>query len=171
MDDLRKLFSKIYDEHIDKIYRFVYLKVNSREIAEDLTSEAFSKTWAVFRTKKEIENIKAFLYKTARNLVTDYYRQKGKIRIVAMDNPFLVDPRYNLEEEAKVNSDILYIRKALSDLKEDYQNVIIWYYLDDLSIGDISKILGRTEQTTRVLLHRALKALKNKLEPSLSKEA
>ena len=165
MENLRKTFGKIYDKYIDKIYRFVYLKVNTQEIAEDLTSEAFLKTWAVYQKKgKEIENIQAFLYKTARNLVVDYYRQKGKISIVPPIDPLIIDPRCNLEEKAKLASDIEKVKESLSSLKEDYQNIIIWHYLEGLSVVEIAEMLGKTAPTTRVLLHRALKSLKEKVE-------
>jgi len=165
MANLKKIFSKIYDQYIDKIYRFVFFKVNSKDIAEDLTSEIFLRVWKRFKNQEQkIENIQAFLYKTARNLITDYYREKGKVRIVSAENPGITDPRENLEEKAILASDIEKVREALSTLKDDYQNVIIWYYLDDLSISEISDLLGRTETATRVLIHRALKSLKNKLE-------
>lgn len=167
MENKRKSFSRIYDKYIDKIYRFVFLKVDSQEIAEDLTAEAFSKTWVSFKKKgPEIENIQAFLYKTARNLVIDYYRQKGRFPVISADNPSIVDPRQDLEEKAIINSDIEYIRQALVNLNEDYQNAIIWYYLDDLSVSEVSQLLGRTKEATRVLIHRALNALKKEIKES-----
>ena len=46
MPDSRKKFSKIYDQYINKIYRFILLKVSSQEIAEDLTSETFLRLMA-----------------------------------------------------------------------------------------------------------------------------
>ena len=168
MDNPREKFSEIYDKYIDRIYRFVFLKVSSQEIAEDLTSDAFSRTWVAFKKKgQEIDNIQAFLYKTARNLVTDHYRQKGRIRIISIDNPLIIDPRQNLEEDSEVNSDMEIIKTALADLKDDYQSVLIWHYLDDLSIDEVSELLGRTNGTTRVLIHRALKALKKSLRDKI----
>jgi len=165
MEEQRKIFSQIYDQYIDKIYRFVFFKVNSQEVAEDLASETFMKTWQVFKNEdSKIENVQAFLYKTARNLVTDYYRQKGKAQIVSAENSSIIDPRENLGIKAELNSDIEGIRKAISFLKDDYQNVIIWHYLDDLPITKIAALLDRTEPATRVLLHRALKSLKQKLD-------
>jgi RNA polymerase sigma-70 factor (ECF subfamily) len=164
MADTRKTFGQIYDRYIEKIYRFIFFKVNSQEIAEDLASETFLKTWAVFKNGKEIENMQAFLYKTARNLVIDYYREKGKVQIVSADNPSITDPSQNLEERAVLNSDLENVSQALTKLKEDYQDVIIWHYLDDLPIQEISYMLGRTEDATRVLLHRALKALKEEIK-------
>jgi len=164
MKNPRKIFSQIYDRYIDKIYRFIFFKVNSQPIAEDLTSETFLKTWETFKNGNKIENPQAFLYKTARNLVIDFYREKGKVQIVSDENPFIPDPSQNLEEKAILRSDLDQIRQALTNLKDDYQNVIIWHYLDDLPISEISHMLDRTEEATRVLLHRALNALKNEVE-------
>ena len=168
MANLRKIFSQIYDRYIDKIYRFIFLKVNSQEIAQDLTSETFLRGWESFQAKnEEIENIQAFLYRIARNLVTDYYREKGRTQVVSAEFVSIVDPRQNLEEKSLLNSDVDNIKRALASLKENYQNVIIWHYLDDLPIQEIAIMLDRSEEATRVLLHRALKALKNELNQSV----
>lgn len=166
MEDYRKAFGEIYDKYIDKIYRFIFLKVNSREAAEDLCSETFLKTWNVFRgdSKAEIENIQAFLYKVARNLVTDYYRKNNRAQIVPMENIQLINHRIDLEKDAALRSDLNTVSRAIAELKDDYQNVLIWRYLDDLSVSEIGQLLGRTESATRVLLHRAIKAVRNKLE-------
>ncbi len=162
-DKRKEIFSQIYDKYIDKIYRFIYLKVNSQEKAQDLCSETFLRGWKAFSNGAKIENPQAFLYKTARNLVIDYYRDKGKVKIVSADNPFLADPSPSLEEIANLDSDLGRVKEALNELKDDYQNVIIWHYLDDLSIPEISRMLDRTEEATRVLLSRALKAIRTRL--------
>jgi len=163
MANLRKVFSKIYDQYINKIYRFIFLKVNSQEIAQDLCSETFLRGWESFKNGNKIENPQAFLYKIARNLVTDYYREKAKTRVVSAEFVPVADPRPGLDERVMLGSDLEVVRRALAILKEDYQNVIIWHYLDDLPIQEVAEMMGRTEETTRVLLHRALKALRQKL--------
>lgn len=165
MNNPEKKFSKIYDQCIDKIYRFVFVKVNSQETAEDITSKVFIRGWEVFKERAdEIENPSAFLYQIARNLVTDYYREKGRTQIVSADLKFnLADPRTNLQERAIMNADMQKIRLAIKDLNEDYQNVVIWHYLDDLSIKEVAKLLDRSEEATRVLLHRALNSLRETL--------
>ena len=160
MANLRKTFSKIYDQYIDKIYRFIFLKVNSQEIAQDLTSETFLRGWESFKNGNKIENPQAFLYKIARNLVTDHYREKGKTKIVSAEYVKITDPRTNLEEKALLKSDFDNVRTALVSLKEEYQDIIIWYYLDDLSISEIAKMLDKSEGATRVMLYRALKTLR-----------
>jgi RNA polymerase sigma-70 factor (ECF subfamily) len=170
MANLRKTFSEIYEQYIDKIYRFIFLKVNSQEVAQDLTSETFLRTWRKFSQGEgnPIKNPQAFLYQTARHLVIDYYREKGRGVVVSAELSALIDPRQDLEEKAILRSDLETIRKALAELKEEQQDVIIWHYLDDLPISEVAKILDRTEEATRVLLHRALNSLREKVNQLIS---
>ena len=172
MSDLRRVFSKIYDQNIDKIYRFIFLKVNSQEIAQDLCSETFLRTWEKFKQGKgnPIQNPQAFLYRTARNLVIDHYREKGRVQTVSSELTPIIDPREDLEEKAIFRSDLDTVRAALIGLKDDYQDVIILHYLNDLCIPEVSELLGRSEEATRVLLHRALKSLKTEINKLEAKE-
>ena len=164
MDNLKKNFGNIYDLYIRKIYRFVYLKVNSQEIADDLTSETFARGWKAYRNRKEIKNPQAFLYRIAKNLVFDFYRKKGSVNMVSIDNcKEMSDPNVKLEENAFVASDMRQVRTALSRLKEDHQNVIIWYYLEEMSVPEIAEIMNKSEEAVRTTIHRALKSLKREL--------
>ena len=165
MSKRRKEFSKIYDEEVDKIYRFVFLKVNSKVKAEDITSETFYRVWSVFKEGNEkIDNVSAFLYRVAKNLIVDYYRDQGKALIIPTEDLPLIDHSQDIEQASINNSDMRNVRTALASLNEDYQNAIIWYYLDDLPISKVAELLGRTESATRVLIHRALYSLKDKIK-------
>ena len=165
MSNHRKIFTQIYDDYVDKIYRFIFFKVNSQEIAQDLCSETFLRGWQSFKdNKQEIENPQAFLYQIARNLVIDHYREKGRTQTVSADYVSITDPGQDLEEQALMNSDLSEIRLALADLKDNYQEVVVWHYIDDLSIPEISKLVNKSEGAVRVMLHRALKSLKNNLK-------
>ena len=85
MDSRKEQFTRIYEEYIDKIYRFVYVKVNSEEVAQDITSKVFMKGWEAFKSsEKGLENPKAFLYQVARNAVIDHYRAEGRSKTVSL---------------------------------------------------------------------------------------
>jgi RNA polymerase sigma-70 factor (ECF subfamily) len=156
----KKEFSKIYDRFSERIFRFIFLKVSSEETAKDLTSETFLKVWKAFQSSK-IENPKAFLYKTARNLIADFYREKEKINPNSLESlPPTPDPRQNPLEKIIFDEKVKLVQKALSNLKEDYQTAIILRYIDRLSLKEISEILEKSPQATRVLIHRALLSLK-----------
>jgi len=168
----KRKFVKFYNQYAPRIYRFVYLKVNSPQDSEDLTSEAFFKFWQDLTNKKEkkekIDNHRALLYKIANNLVIDFYRKKSRSELsLDPEGGVLtkIEDTRNKDFSAKLalDSDIVEVKKALSNLKPDYQNIIIWRYLDDFSAKEIAQILEKPENNIRVLIHRALKALKKQL--------
>jgi len=164
MDKIRKKFSRFYNTYIEKIYRFVYLKVNSQETAEDITSRVFTQSWDKFRTGQDIKNPRAYIYQIARNEVVSYYREKSKLRTVSIESAEIIDPQPGVEEKNQLESDIEEVKKAISSLNDDYQNVLIWRYLDNLAIKEIAEIMERPEGTVRVMLHRALKEVRERLE-------
>lgn len=163
MDSLSEQFSRIYDQYIDKIYRFIYLKVNSQEIAEDIASRVFMRGWETFQApNSEIKNPGAFLYQIARNTVVDYYRDKGRTRIVsAEDSPEIVDPKENAQDKAILSADINIVKKSIQKLKKEHQDIIIWHYLEDIPIVNVAKMINKPVGTVRVMLHRGLKDLKD----------
>lgn len=164
MDNLREQFSKIYDQYIDKIYRFVYIKVNSQPVAEDITSKVFMNGWQSYQTGQDIKNVGAFLYQIARNSVIDYYRQNDKAKLVSPDMVAeAIDPQVDVHEKAVFNADIEAIKTAIGSLKKDYQDVLIFHYLEDMSTEQIADIMGKPAGTVRVMIHRGLKALKDQL--------
>jgi RNA polymerase sigma-70 factor, ECF subfamily len=163
MANQRAEFAKIYDQYIAKIYRFVVIKVSSSEVAQDICSEAFLKGWETFKQEK-IDNPQAFLYRIARNLVIDHYREKGRTQIVSADNLPIIDHNSKFQEKAEIDSEMEQIKAKLANLSDDYQNVIIWHYLDDLPIREVAVLLDRSEEATRVLLHRALEALRKDID-------
>jgi len=165
LDSDKEKFSQIYDQYIDSIYRFIFIKVNSQQVAEDICSETFTRGWQIFSKKNDkIKNIRAFLYKIAHNLIVDFYKKKSKVDIIPLDKrEEISDPALNADHKALLDSDLQEIQRAISFLKDDYQNVIIWHYLDEMSISEIAHLLHKREGTVRVMLSRALKALKSRL--------
>src|SRR3989338_6254825 len=139
MEELRENFSKIYDQYVTKIYRFIYLKVSSQEVAEDLSSEVFMRTWETYRSEStKIENIQAYIYQIARNVVADHYRTR-KIRIVSVEETVeIIDEADSLQDQALVSMEMDRVQKALATIQDDYQNLIIWRYLDELSVPEIA---------------------------------
>ena len=160
-------FSEVYQLLVEPIYRFIFFKVNSREIAEDLTSEVFLKCWRelIKRTEKEpVQHLKAYFYQTARHLVIDHYRSKErKIEVpVEYYQLEITDQGPQKEVEQKVDTDI--ILQFVKRLKESYQEVIILRHVEELSTREIARVLEKSPVSTRVLLHRANQALKREYE-------
>ncbi|MFA7663070.1 MAG: RNA polymerase sigma factor [Patescibacteria group bacterium] len=159
-------FGKIYENYITKIYRFIFFKVSSKEIAEDLASQVFYKLLTTIKNPEvKIENLQAFLYQIARNLVIDYYRQNNKT--VDLEDDIIdteISSQEKIIEKIDLKADIEKVRQALDGMKEEYRDLIIWYYLEGLQAQEIAGFLNKTPGAVRVLIHRALNQLKTKLE-------
>lgn len=164
------LFGEIYDLYVDAIYRFVYFKVSSEEEAQDLTSEVFLKAWQYLAGGKEnsekINNIRAFLYQIARNTVIDFYRQRSQKNVTYINSiapeeaERIEDKSINILEKAKLDSKVEEIKKALEGVKDEYREILILRFIEELGVGEIADILGKSRNNVRVLIFRALKATK-----------
>lgn len=165
MINYEEQFSRIYDQYIEKIYRFVYLKVSSREVAEDISSRVFMKGWETVQSGGEITEPAAFLYRVARNMVVDHYRTQARTKTISVDAvPQAIDQRTDIHERAIANADLETVKLAMRHIKKDYQDVLIWHYLEDMPTAEISKILRKSEGAVRVMLHRGIKSLQGQLE-------
>lgn len=165
----RKHFSRFYDTHIEKIYRFIYLKVGSREISEDITAEAFIRLWEQMKSPTEIRSPRAYVYQVARNLVIDHYRTQDPVKI-RPDKVTLASEKPGPEKKVILGEEVEELRQALAKIKNSYQNALILYYLDEMPISEIAQIEGKSENAVRVTIHRALKALKEELEKAKQPE-
>ncbi len=163
----QEAFGQFYDLYVTKIYRFIFFKVSSVSEAHDLTSEVFLKLWQCLKEGKEIKNLGAYTYTLSRNLVIDHYRKKSRTEETNLDNPEVYglpeDSRKGLAESMAIAEELKEVLKGLENLKDEYKEVIILSYLNELSISEIAVILNKSKGNVRVLLHRAMTALKNNL--------
>lgn len=155
-------FASLYDYYVERIYRFVFLKVPTIQDAEDITAEAFLKLWHAIREGKPIENLQALLYQIARNGVADFYRKRGVPTEAIEDAEMIVADRTDLtlEEKMALKSDMVAVESAIRQLKDAYREVVTLHFLNELSLREIAKIVEKKPGTVRVLLHRGLKILR-----------
>jgi RNA polymerase sigma-70 factor (ECF subfamily) len=165
-------FSKIYEQYLDKIYRFIYFKVNYVEETQDLTAKVFLKFWNKVNEPKKgifnsnIKNYQAFLYKSAHNAVIDYYRTKSKqnVPLSSLPDTLSDDQSENsFEKQTEDNFALEAVRLGLDKIKKEYAEILVLYYLNDMSIPEIKMVLNKREGSIRVMLHRAIKALRRQL--------
>ena len=186
--DNQKYLSNIYNQYADSIYRFLLLKTSSVETAQDLVSETFVRFVRKINTNEanearphsmlnevgprdRVQNPRAFLYQTARNLAVDYYRKKSKTVFPENDlredgniyNDTVVDDISEIAKKFDLEKDILRVQKTLLQLRDEYAEVVILRYIEEMSFLEISEIVGKPEGAIRVILHRAIKELRENL--------
>ncbi len=156
-----KKFNTVYKEFAGSVFRYIYFKVSDYDVAADLTADTFTRFWKV-SVREPIDNAKAFLFSIANGIIIDYYRKKKKQKKVSLDviDEWLLGVIDKNEDVLSNKQEITYIFLKLKKLKKTYQDILLLYYVEELKIEEISLVLHKTENNTRVILHRALQALK-----------
>jgi len=152
-------FLKLYKDHSDELFRYCFFKTGNRELAVEITQEVFTKMWASTQKGNVLDNAKAFLYASARNSVTDWYRKKKMVSLDELDEAGFDSPY----EPTHRPVDLLEVERILEkagQLEEKYQEVIILRFVNDLSVTEIAELLKEKENNISVRIHRALEKLR-----------
>lgn len=163
-------FGVIYDFYHEKIYRYVFLKLPTQEDAEDVTADTFLRVWQYLQGKNKVKNMQALLYQTSRNLIVDFYRKRGgKVESVDEQEIVVADRSdLTLQEKMNLKTDMARAERAIRQLKDIYRDVIILHFLNDVPLKEIGPLIEKSSGATRVILHRALKALREIMETDAS---
>jgi len=164
MDKISNNFSRAFSDYAPVILKHIFFRVSNWEVAQDLTQEAFFKTWQYLSAKNKIRDYKKFIYMVANNLIIDHYRKKDKLP-VSIEN---ISPKKMLfeaaqEKEMDQSIELETFKKSLAKLKSEYREIITYRYLKEMNIGEISRITGRSKNNISVMIHRGMKTIKNNL--------
>lgn len=161
-NNIEKDYLDAYEENMPRIFRHIASRVSNRAIAEDLTSETFFRAWDYIRKGNTIENMKAFCFKVANNLVIDYYHAKHTLLPIEETDEFVATSRQT--DDPELQTELSLIRSALAGLPSEYSAILAYRYIDDLEIPEIAAITGKSHTHVYVMIHRAKNALKKKLK-------
>jgi RNA polymerase sigma-70 factor (ECF subfamily) len=157
-------FGRLYDMHVDRVYRHIYYRVSSVADTEDLTQQVFLRAWqAIPRYKKTASPFIAWLMTISHNLIVDFYQAK-KDKIHLRDEMVAGDPESSPEVVAQAHFNQEKLRTAISQLPGDQQQVVLMRFIEGFSFTETADSLGKSEGATRVILHRALRKLRHILE-------
>lgn len=148
-----------YDRYADAIFRHCFFRVFNREKAKDMVQDVFIKTWEYTSRGGEVQNIRAFLYKVATNLIIDESRKKRALSLDALMEEgfdFGTDGREKAENIISAKEALALVEK----LNTNYREVVLMRYVQDLSPKEIAEILGETENMVSVRIHRGVKKIK-----------
>lgn len=160
----RREFVAAYDAHADAIFRYCYFRVSSRARAEELMQETFMKTWQYIAAGKRVENVRAFLYRVAGNLVIDDSRKHKEASLDAlMEESSAFEPSGGNEEEKETRFMAREVMVHLTSLSKEDHALIVMRFVNDLPLDEIAVTLGITTNNVSVKLNRALKRLKKRL--------
>ncbi|KKU51191.1 MAG: hypothetical protein A3F26_03185 [Candidatus Ryanbacteria bacterium RIFCSPHIGHO2_12_FULL_47_12b] len=155
-------FLRAYDKYADAIFRHCYFRLSDRELAQDTAQETFTRTWKYIADGGDVKNIRAFLYRVAHNLIIDEWKRKKAVSLEELAEKGF-DPKDDNNVDLANVFDAREAAKVLELLDKPYREVVVMRYIDDMSPKEIARILGETENTISVRIHRALKKAKELL--------
>ncbi len=163
--NLKEILEQAYDQFADAIFRYCYFHTSSREKALDITQDTFVKTSEYLSSGRKIDNLRPFLYRVARNLVIDERRKKKSYSLDRMkEDGFEL---WSGESEITARENVFEARMALETIEQlgdKYKEVIILRFAEDMSVKDIARVLGKSENAVSVRIHRAVEKLKKILD-------
>lgn len=167
MDTTKKeKFEECYREYSKSIFRFIYFKTNDQELAKDFTSDTFVKFWKILKKGEKVINNRALIYRIAHGIVVDHYRKKtdGKNVSIELVNEYELIQNEDFEAKFSIKQQSEELLDTLKILKKEYRDILLLYYVDEFDVSEISKILDKKQNTVRVLIHRAIRALGKEYE-------
>ncbi len=152
---------KIFDEYYFKIYYWALKKTKNKEDAEDLTNSIFVAIFEYFNENVDIRKIDNLIWKIAHNIwctrAKKYIKEKNNISY---------DETNDIWYEENTLDKIVYkeIVNNLDDIGLTEKELLSFklYYIQDLSIKDISKKIGTSENNIKYYLYSARKKVKEK---------
>ena len=165
----RDILRQFYRRYSGEIYLYLYSLCKSRETAEDLMQEVFLK--ALLSLPDQNENLRAWLYKVARNACFNELRNRK--REVKMDPAAGADVYAAGAGKKSQNSltDILIrneqkkmLYEAMLKLPDRQREILELFYFSEMSMKQIAEIMKLTPQNVRVLAYRAKKQLREYME-------
>lgn len=154
-------FSSIYDTFASDVYRYIYFKAPKEE-AEDLTAEVFLKVWEKFGSFRgnSWTELKVWIIRIAHNMIVDFYRKRKEVvELEETEDTISETPEKALQEQMTQ----AFVHSSLSQLPEKQQEILKLRYLHELETNEIAALLKTSEGNVRILVHRALKELKELL--------
>ena len=95
----------------------------------------------------------------ARNLVVDHYRKSATTKECPLDDLLHLSDTANITEQVHMDIEVANILTHIRSLKQEYQEVLLLRYIEELSIKEIADVMEKKRGTVRVTLHRATKTL------------
>jgi len=155
-------FGHLYDRYVQPIYRYIFSRVGTTHIAEDITSQTFMTAYESLGKYRERGQFSAWLFRIARSKMNDHFRRsRREVELEAAGELLEKEDALGALIRAEELSRIRFLIKRLND---EEQELIRLRYVADLSFAEMAELLGRREDAVKKSLYRLLARLKSQME-------
>ena len=159
-------FTELYKAHLRDVYSYAYYRVGNHHDAEDLTEQTFLQAYRHFeRAQRESAGrpLRPWLIRIAHNLAANYYRDRSRRPQTNLDDAAVLIAPMATEQVVEEREEVKEVLEGVSKLPEDRREALIMRFALGMDNREIARSMGRSEGATKVLLHRAIKQLEQRL--------
>ncbi len=159
-------FGELYERYVKKIYNYIYYRTTNHHDAEDLTARVFHRAMShIAGFEDKGVPFQAWLYRIAHNLVANWHRDRGRRKIIPLDEFVAASLRTETPDRAAEDLEEQdQLMAAIKRLPEERQQLLILKFVERLPNAEIGEIMDRTEGAIKSLYHRTLSALRDDLQ-------
>ena len=160
-------FGQLYDRYVTGVFRYLYSRVGSTQLAEDLTADTFLRALRSLHTFEwKGKDFAAWLTTIARNLMNDYFKSRRTRSEFTTDVfPDRPDNGHGPEADVLASRSNAALMQAVASLPDDQRDCILMRFVQELSIHETAQALGRSEGAIKQLQLRAVRSLGKILQP------
>ncbi len=162
--DLEQHLNELLDLYGQRIQRLIYTYVKDKYIAEDLTQEVFIKVFQNLHLFREESSIYTWIYRIAVNKSKDYLRTAWVRKTTNLLKTIVKDNFTSAENTYLKKVENAYLIDTILKLQVEYREVILLYYIEELTINEINEVLNLKESTIRTRLRRGKERLRKLMQ-------
>lgn len=152
----RVALKNLFEHFNQSLVRYAYVRVQNKMIAEDLTQNVWLKVFRRLHRLNDVSLFRSWLFRALRWEINDWFRMSN--REVLFAEP---DDEQSEDNQRAKTPDIVPLLKTLDETERETAEL---YYVNDLSVREVSIVLSVPEGTIKSRLYRARVALKAILE-------
>ncbi len=157
-------FTLHYNRYKSKVYNFTLKMVNNTDIADDIVQDVFIRLFENYSKIQNKNSILFWIFKTTRNLIYSYYRDKQKLEsIISIDNEdgeyIEIDSNEDLLSNYELKELKQMIQIALDTIPVDQKEIYILKEYGELSYKEIAELLNIDEELVKGRLFKARQKL------------
>ncbi len=156
----RQRFNVLYDRYYTSIFRYVYNRVKSEDIAADVTSQVFLKAMLNL-DKYQFRGLpfSSWLFTIGRNELNKHFNEQKSERVVSVPTESLGDILDEMDDDVTADRRQLLVR-ALDQLNDEEVELIELKYFEKRPHQEIAQMFGLSESNAKVKIHRIVQKLK-----------
>ena len=157
----REAFGGLVEQYRDNVYRLAYRMCGNAYDADEAAQEAFVAAWRALPNFRGDAKFSTWLYRLTTNAAIDVMRREKRHKAVGDGEMIEVaDDADSPQETVERTEQQEAVQKALATLSEEYREVLLLRYMEELDYAEIAEVLQLPSGTVKSRINRAKAALK-----------